>query len=222
MYHTLPTVQSDRCLNIEALLGLPVRLFSSKEKAMTANDPKQVFLVLLSNVREGVERSSNVYDEIAKAVEDPDVKEVLEARAFLKKSITERLDECFTLLGEKPIPLPGRLRETFIEDFREKLKEIESTVARRLFALAKIVHFVHFRVGEYMALTAAADLTGNHAVGLLVESCLADTLVFVERNRRLLRELAEERVAETVAFMKRNRPFLRHLAEERIAERKVA
>jgi len=84
------------------------------------------------------------------------------------------------------------------------------------------VHFVHFRVGEYMALTAAADLTGNHAVGLLVESCLADTLVFVERNRRLLRELAEERVAETVAFMKRNRPFLRHLAEERIAERKVA
>ena len=189
---------------------------------MTVNDPKQVFLVLLSNVKEGVERSSNVYDEIAKAVEDPAIKEVLEARAFLKKSIAERLDECFTLLGEKPIPLPGRLRETFIEDFREQLKEIESPVARRLFALAKIVHFVHFRVGEYLALTAAADLTGNHAVGLLVESCLADTLVFVERNRRLLRELAEQRVAETVAFMERNRPFLRHLAAERIAERKAA
>src|SRR5215469_8459821 len=167
---------------------------------MIANDPKQVFLVLLSNVKEGEERSAHVYDEIAKAAQDPDIKEVLEARAFLKKSIAERLDQCFTLLGEKPIPLPGRLREVFIEDFREQLKEIESPVARRLFALAKIVHFAHFRIGEYLALTAAADLTGNHAVGLLVESCLADTLVFVERNR----------------------PFLRHLAEERIGERKAA
>jgi ferritin-like metal-binding protein YciE len=189
---------------------------------MTANDPREVFLVLLSNVREGEERASNVYDEIGKAAENPDIKEVLEARAFLKNSITERLDQCFKLLGEKPMPLPGRLRETFIEDFREQLKEIESPVARRLFALAKIVHFAHFRIGEYLALTAAADLTGNHGVGLLLESCLADTLAFVERDRRLLRHLAEERVAETVGFMERNRPFLRHLAEERIAERKTA
>lgn len=163
---------------------------------MPAKDPKEVFLVLLSNVREGVERSSNIYDEIGQAVKDPDIKEVLEARAFLKNSILERLDQCFKILGEKPIPLPGRLRETFLEDFRGQLNEIQSPVARRLFALAKIVHFANFRIGEYKALTVAADLTGHHAVGLLLESCLADTLVFIERNRRLIRTLAEERIAE--------------------------
>lgn len=163
---------------------------------MPAKEPKEVFLVLLSNVREGVERASTFYDEISKEAKDPDIKEVLEARAFLKNSILERLDQCFKILGEKPRALPGRLRETFLEDFRGQLNEIQSPVARRLFALAKIVHFAHLRVGEYLALTAAADLTGNHAVGLLLESCLADTLAFAERNRRLIRHMAEERIAE--------------------------
>jgi ferritin-like metal-binding protein YciE len=163
---------------------------------MPARDPREVFLVLLSNVREGVERASNVYDEIGQSAKDPDIKEVLEARAFLKNSILERLDQCFKILGEKPIQLPGRLRETFLEDFRGQLNEIQSPVAKRLFALAKIVHFANFRVGEYQVLTAAADLTGHHAVGLLLESCLADTLVFIERNRRVIRQIAEERIAE--------------------------
>lgn len=166
---------------------------------MPARDPREVFLVLLSNVREGVERSSNIYDEIGQSAKDPEVKEILEARAFLKNSIMERLDQCFKILGEKPIQLPGRLREAFLEDFRGQVNEIQSPVAKRLFALAKIVHFANFRIGEYKVLTAAADLTGNHAVGLLLESCLADTLVFVERNRRVIRQITEERIAERKA-----------------------
>ena len=163
---------------------------------MPAKDAKEVFLVLLSNVREGAERSSILYDEIGQVAKDPDIKEVLEARAFLKNSIVERLDQCFKILCEKPRTLPGNLRDTFIEDFRREINEIQSPGARRLFALAKMVHFAHFRAGEYVALTAAADLTGNHAVGLLLESCLADSLAFAERNRRLIRHMAEERLAE--------------------------
>ena len=166
---------------------------------MPAKDPKEVFLVLLSNLRESVERASNVYDEIGQAAKDPDIKEVLETRAFLKNSDLEKLDQCFKILGEKPRPLPGHLRETFLEDFKGQLNEIQGPVARRLFALAKIVHFANFRVGEYKALTMAADVTGHHAVGLLLESCLADTLVFIERNRRLIRRLAEERMGERLA-----------------------
>jgi ferritin-like metal-binding protein YciE len=95
--------------------------------------------------------------------------------------------------------LPGRVRETFIEDFRNDVNEIQSPVARRLFILAKLVRFTHMRLGEYVALTAAADITGNHAVGLLLESCLADKLAFVERTRRLIRHMAEERIAERKA-----------------------
>jgi hypothetical protein len=97
------------------------------------------------------------------------------------------------------MPLPGRFRETFIEDVRNDLNEIQSPVARRLYILAKLVRLTHLRLGEYVALTAAADVTHNHAVGLLLESCLADKLAFVDRTRRLIRHVAEERIAERKA-----------------------
>ena len=50
-----------------------------------------------------------------------------------------------------------------------------------------------------MALIAAADLTGNFGVGVLLESCLADKLAFVERTRHVIRRIAEAKVRERLA-----------------------
>ena len=55
------------------------------------------------------------------------------------------------------------------------------------------------RVAEYEVLVAAADLAGHHGVGVLLETCLADKLAFAERNRRLIRHLAEAKLAERAA-----------------------
>ena len=44
-------------------------------------------------------------------------------------------------------------------------------------------------------LIAAADLTGHYGVGVMLESCLADKLVFVERTRQLIRNRLEQRLA---------------------------
>ena len=57
----------------------------------------------------------------------------------------------------------------------------------------------HIRIREYVALTAAADPAGHHGVAVLLETCLADKLAFVERNRRLIRRIAEERIAQRLA-----------------------
>lgn len=86
-----------------------------------------------------------------------------------------------------------------IEDFRKEFNEIQSPMARRVYALAKIIRLIHMRIGEYVALTAAADLAGHHGVALILETCLADALAFVERNRRLIRRVAEERIVERLA-----------------------
>jgi hypothetical protein len=88
------------------------------------------------------------------------------------------------------------LQEIFVEDFRKELNEIQSPVARHIFILAKMTHLTHLRIGEYVALIAAADVTGHHGVGVLLESCLADRLAFVERTRRLIRNMVEAKVAE--------------------------
>src|SRR5437879_2122689 len=166
---------------------------------MPIKDPKEVFLLLLSNVRQGAERGAKIYQEFSQLAQDPDIKEALEARAFISEQALAKIDRCFEIIGEKPVKGTGRLQEVFVEDFRKELAEIQSPVAKHLFILAKANHLTHLRVGEYVALTAAADLTGHYAVGVLLESCLADKLAFVERNRRLIRNIAEVKVRERIA-----------------------
>ena len=152
--------------------------------------------MLLSHVRESTEKSNKIYDELGQIAQDPQIKEALEARAFISQGILAKLDQCFKIIGEQPVKLSGRLQEMFLEDFRKEVNEIQSPVAKRLFVLAKIVHLTHLRIGEYVALVAAADAAGHYGVGVLLESCLGDKLAFAERTRRLIREVVEVRVAE--------------------------
>ena len=166
---------------------------------MPAKTPKEAFLTLLSHVRQGTERGGAIYKELGNVAEDQQLKEALDARAFVSHSVLAKIDQCFKIIGEKPVQLSGRIEEIFLEDFRKELNEIQSPVARRLFVLAKLVHFTHLRIGEYVALIAAADVTGHYGVGVLLESCLADKLAFVERTRRLIRNAVEARVAERKA-----------------------
>jgi ferritin-like metal-binding protein YciE len=155
--------------------------------------------MLLSNVRNNTERATNAYQEFRKHAEDDEIKEALEARAFASNQILAKLDECFRIIGEKPAKTSGQLQETFLEDFRKEVAEIQSPIAKRLFVLAKLNHLAHLRMAEYEVLTAAADLAGHHGVGLLLETCLADKLAFAERNRRLIRHLVETKLAERAA-----------------------
>jgi ferritin-like metal-binding protein YciE len=150
-------------------------------------------------VRQNTERAAKIYKEVGQMAQDPQIKEALEARAFISERTLEKLDQCFKLIGEQPVKLSGRLQEAFVEDFRKELNEIQAPVARHLFILAKVSHLTHLRIGEYVALVAAADLAGHHGVGALLESCLADKMAFAERNRRLIRHVLEAKVAERKA-----------------------
>ena len=52
---------------------------------MAARDPKGVFLTLLSDVRQNTERAVKVYQEMGQTAQDPEIKEALEARAFVSE-----------------------------------------------------------------------------------------------------------------------------------------
>lgn len=162
---------------------------------MPIKDPKELFVLMLSDLRHGAERSTKIFDELSQLAQDPDIKEALQARVFVSDKILNTLDQCFNLIGEKPVKTTGKLHEALVEDFKRELAEIQSPVARRLYVLAKANRLLHFRIGEYEALIAAADLTGHYGVGVLLETCLADKLAFVERTRRLIRERLHERMA---------------------------
>ena len=166
---------------------------------MPVKTPKELFVMLLTDVRQGAEKADKIYDEIGELAQDHQIKEALQARAFVSGKVLATLDECFRLLGEQPAKLTGRLHETLIEDFRKELAEIQGPIAKRIFALVKLNHLAHFRIAEYRALIAAAEVVVNHGVSLLLETCLAAKMTFVERTQRFLREFVETKVAERVA-----------------------
>ena len=85
---------------------------------MTVKNPKELFVMLLSDARQSTERSTNFYQEISQAAEDPDIKEALESRAWISEKDLSSIDRCFELIGEKPVKLSGRLQEVFVEDLR--------------------------------------------------------------------------------------------------------
>ena len=161
---------------------------------MAIKNPKDLFVLMLSDLRHGAERSHQIYDELGKAAQEPEIKEALNAREFISSQILSRLDECFRLIGEKPVPRNQRLYDTFVENFREELKEIQTPLLRKMFVLSKAVRLMHLRIGEYVALIAAADTLDHPAVAVLLESCLADKMAFAERTKRLIRERLREKV----------------------------
>ena len=161
---------------------------------MPIKTPKELFVHMLSDLRHGAERSHQIYDELGKMAQDSAIKEALDAREFISSQILSRLDECFRLIGEKPVPRNQRLYDLFIEDFRKELNEIQSPIVRKMFVLSKASRLMHLRIGEYIALIAAADVLDHPAVGVLLESCLADKMAFAERTRRLIREHLREKV----------------------------
>ena len=120
-------------------------------------------------------------------------------RASLQDKILSSLDRCFKLIGEKPVALSGRLHDVFVEDFKRELAEIQAPAARALFVLVKANQLMHLRIAEYVALIAMADVTGHFGVGVLLESCLADKVAFVERTRRLIRHTIESKHALKLA-----------------------
>jgi ferritin-like metal-binding protein YciE len=163
---------------------------------MAAKNPKEVFLMLLSDARQNTERSTKLFQEFAKAAQNPDVQEALEARAFIAQRNLETLDKVFDTIGEQPVKLSGRLHDVFVEDFKRELAEIQSPVAKHIYVLAKATHLAELRFAEYAVLIAAADISGHYGVGVLLESVLAEKLAFLERTRRLIRHIIEGKVAE--------------------------
>jgi len=166
---------------------------------MPIKNPRELFVHMLSNLRQGTERATKVVQEFTQQVQDTDIREALEARIFVSQKILDTLDQCFKIIGEQPVKVSGHLYDAFVEDFRSGLAEIQNPTVRNLFVLAKANQVLHLRIAEYRSLVAAADLSGHFAVGVLLESCLADKLAFVERTSRLLRHLTATKMAEKIA-----------------------
>lgn len=166
---------------------------------MLIRNTRELIVLMLSNLRQGTERTTQIFEEISHVVQDPDIKEALGARVFVSQKILSTLDQCFKLMDDQPMKISGPLYEAYVEDFRKELIEMQNPTVRHLFILAKTSQLIHLRIAEYQALIAIADLSDHYGLGVLLESCLADNLAFVERTRRLFQNAAATKIGEKIA-----------------------
>lgn len=169
---------------------------------MPIKNPKQIFVLMLSDLRQGTDKTRGIFQNLAQLAEDPDMKQALEARIFVSQKVAETLDQCFKLIGEQPVQLSAtrtQIYDMLAEDFRKEIAEIQDTRTRRFYILAKLNNLAHLRAAEYKTLIAAADVSGNYGVAALLETCLADKLALAERTQRWLRRIAETEMAEKIA-----------------------
>ena len=166
---------------------------------MPIKNRKELFVMMLSNLRQAEEHSTKFFQEASLVAEDSKIKDALIARAFVSNKVISTIDECFKLINEQPMKPTVRLVEIFAEDFRKELAEIQAPEAKALFVLVKVSILHHMQLGAFTALTAAADMTGHYGVGVLLESCLGDKIAFMERTRRNIRKLVEANAATKVA-----------------------
>ena len=169
---------------------------------MPIKNPKEIFVLMLSDLRQGNQKTAGVFQNLSQLAEDPDIKQALEARTFVSQKVAETLDQCFKLIGEQPVQLSAtrtRIYEALAEDFRKEVAEIQDTKTRRFYILAKLNNLAHLRAAEYKTLIAAADVSGNYGVAALLETCLADKLALAERTQQWLRRIAETDLAEKIA-----------------------
>ena len=159
---------------------------------MPIQNPKELFVWMLSDVRNREERGKKTFLEISKEAKDPQVKQTLEAYVFAKDKIISTLDECFRLIGQKPMSMEDKFHQVIAEHWRDEYNEIQNPMAKSLFLLFKVRQLMQWHVGEYSALVAMADYVDNRAVGGLIEVCLSDNLTFVERFRRRIWDAVEE------------------------------
>ena len=64
---------------------------------MPINNPQELFIKMLSDVRQGTEKMTKIYGELAEVAQDPNIKEALQSRAFLQDKVLSSLDRCFQL-----------------------------------------------------------------------------------------------------------------------------
>jgi ferritin-like metal-binding protein YciE len=166
---------------------------------MAIKNPKELFVRLLSGIRQGTEQGAKLYNEISHLAEDPEIKEVLEARAFISEKGISTIDQCFKVIGERPVKVGTQVQDAFVDEFREEFAEIEDPATRRFYLLARANQLNQLRVAEYGSLVAAADISGHSGVGVLLSSCLADRLAFGERVHRIVRQIAETKMGRKVA-----------------------
>lgn len=163
---------------------------------MPIQNPEELFMTVLSNIRAREEKSGQIWQEMSNMVQNQEVKEIVDTRSFVHKELLSNIDECFRLLGKQPSPpTTTRFQDAWIEDFRSEANEIQVPALRAVYVLHKTRELIQVHAAAYRGLIAMAEYMHDFPVSALLETNYAIKMAFVERTKEVLRELGEAAIS---------------------------
>lgn len=125
--------------------------------------------------------------KMAKAAQDPKLKEAFEKHTEQTKGHVERLKQVFELLGERPKAKPCKAMQGLVEEGQETIeegKEKEAVAADLALAVAA-QKVEHYEMAGYGSVRTIAEQLGNQKVARL----LNQTLTEEEKTDQLLTKI---------------------------------
>lgn len=161
---------------------------------MPVKEPKDLFVKILSDLRQHEYGLAGTLNALRENVQDKDIKDYFESLIYLSEKNVETLDKCFKMINEKPVKTDDKLKDLFLEDFKKEFSEIESPLVKVIYFTAKANHLMNVRAGEWMTLIEMSDISGNRGVGLLLGSVFAQKVAFAKKARRRIRTIIEDQL----------------------------
>ncbi|MCX6020565.1 MAG: DUF892 family protein [Chloroflexi bacterium] len=156
---------------------------------MAIQSAEDLFLTMLSNLQNSETRLASNAGDLAQLAQNKEVKEVLDVRAFIAKQNAANIDECFRLLGKKPVQTNQQFRQTWLEDVRREAETIQTPALKAIYVIGAFRQIQNLHLAEYATLVAIARLMNNMPVATLLQSNLADKVMFVKRTDDMIRDI---------------------------------
>lgn len=154
-----------------------------------------LFLEMLSQTHARERHMAQMWENLSQRVQDPEVKNILSARAYLTQVDATNIEKCFQLLGKQPSKPNTQVYEMVSEEIRKTFDTIQPPGLKAIYALRMIRTAQNALIGEYTALTLMAEAAGNVAVANLLEHNLADKIDFIEHTRERFKQRIHEAVS---------------------------
>ncbi len=153
---------------------------------MRVQTPMELFVLLLSSVRENAVLHSATLEHMIGLLQDSSVRDGLQPTYVALDKTLAKVDRCFDVIRESPVAVRSDVYSVMMMEMRAALADINAPEVRRLYVLSKIHQLNYLRIGELLAVIAAADATEHRGLGVLLESCLVEKLAFMDATARLI------------------------------------
>jgi ferritin-like metal-binding protein YciE len=159
----------------------------AQESIMAIKTADDLFLNELKDIYSAEKQAVRAYPRVAKAVQNPDLKQALQEHLEQTRGQVERLDRVFEILEKRSGGKTCEGMKGLIEEASERMEEIEAGAIRDAAIIGALQRMEHYEIAAYGTVATLAEAMGQDEI----KSLLAETLQEEKQTDERLTQVAQ-------------------------------